>query len=435
MGAPEESSDILSATVHTLKTSSGSNSDEDNASSDGLQYAKDKYAEYFEDSSVADNISTFPTFARSDLTLGKVLGKGGFGTVYEIRGVKIDDKLSSDEGKFIAKHCLREDSGDSRYAVKVLSEEHLVDKNNFIQGTLDMAIETRILSDTEHPNIIKARALAVVDPFHAEYFIMMDRLYDTLGSRIKKWKKGHKRVSGFASRIIDKRGNKKNELLNARLVAAFDLSDALGYLHRKKLVYRDLKPENIGFDIRDDVKLFDFGLAGEMRESRKADKDGLYLLTGMTGSPRYMAPEVANRMPYNEKCDVYSFALVLWEMLSLKTPYGGKCTMKKLKYEVWNGEHVRPDIDPRWRNAIQSLLKRSWNPVLFARPSFNEITRILRQQCMDTNGGSEVGLSHSRRRSTFIFAKLNLAKLNLEDASEAFSAKFKNLGRVGEKKQ
>ncbi len=247
MGVPEESPDILSATVHTLKTSSGS--DRDKTSSDGLQYARDKYDEYFEDSSVADNISTFPTFARSDLALGKVLGKGGFGTVYEIRGVKIDDKLSSDEGKFIAKHCLREDSGDSRYAIKVLSEEHLLDENNFIQGTLDMAIETRILSDTEHPNIIKARALAVVDPFHAEYFIMMDRLYDTLGSRIKKWKKIGKRVSGFASRIIERRQDKKKELLNARLVAAFDLSDALGYLHRKKLVYRDLKPENIGFDI------------------------------------------------------------------------------------------------------------------------------------------------------------------------------------------
>ena len=114
-------------------------------------------------------------------------------------------------------------------------------------------------------------------------------------------------------------------------------------------------------------------------------------------------------------------------MLALKTPYG-KCTMKKLKYEVWNGEQVRPDIDPRWRNPVQSLLKRSWNPVLSERPSFNEITRILRQQCIDANGGSEVGLSHNRRRSTFVFSNSNL----LENLSEAFSTKF---NVVGEKVQ
>lgn len=248
MGAPKESSENVTATVHTVKTSSGSNGG-DRARLDGLQRAKDRYDEYFEDSSVADNISIFPTFARSDLTLGEVLGKGGFGTVYEVRGVNVASKLSNDEGTFIAENCLREDSGDARYAIKVLSAEHLEDTNTFIQGTLDMAIEMRILSDTEHPNIIKARAVAVVDPFDEQYFIMMDRLYDTLGSRIKKWKKGLKRVSSLRGIIVDKKGKKKNEIWHARLVAAFDLSDALGYLHRKKLVYRDLKPENIGFDI------------------------------------------------------------------------------------------------------------------------------------------------------------------------------------------
>lgn len=98
--------------------------------------------------------------------------------------------------------------------------------------------------------------------------------------------------------------------------------------------------------------------------------------------------------------------------------------MQKLKYEVWNGEQVRPDIDPGWQNPVQSLLKRSWDPVLSVRPSFNEITRILRQQCMDANGGSEVGLSHTRRRSTFVFSQLNL----MDNLSEALSAKFNLVG-------
>ena len=125
--------------------------------------------------------------------------------------------------------------------------------------------------------------------------------------------------------------------------------------------------------------------------------------------------EVANREPYNEKCDIYSFALVFWEMLALKTPFG-KCTMSKLYNEVWNGEEVRPRIDPNWQDPIKLLLERSWNPVLSVRPSFAEVTKTLRKQCIDANGGNDEGLSHSRRRSTFIFSRLNSEILrNLAD--------------------
>ena len=52
-----------------------------------------------------------------------------------------------------------------------------------------------------------------------------------------------------------------------------------------------MKPENIGFDVRGDAKLFDFGLSKELHDRDKT-KDGLYLMSGLTGSRRYMAPEV-----------------------------------------------------------------------------------------------------------------------------------------------
>lgn len=254
MGAPKPSTNTSQAKECT-KSNEG-----ETVRQNQLSYAKEKYEEYFVESSIADNSSKFPTFAFSNLTLGKILGKGGFGTVWEVKGVKTDSKTASDEGQFIADHCVREDSGDARYAIKMLSEENVKNPTLFVQGTLDMAIETRVLSDTEHPNIIKARALAIVDPFSDNYFIMMDRLYDTMEGRIKKWQKLAKFLSGIGGKVFDRQGERKKELWDNRIMAAFDLSDALGYLHRKKIVYRDLKPENIGFDIvsqfeRDLVKL------------------------------------------------------------------------------------------------------------------------------------------------------------------------------------
>ncbi|KAL3909831.1 MAG: hypothetical protein SGILL_007929, partial [Bacillariaceae sp.] len=362
-------------------------------------------------------------------TLGKVLGKGGFGTVYEVRGFhanfeKIsstkklkmstrnllgneddveDEEVAVESRKFISDHCLR-NNGDARYAVKFLSPNVVADAATFIQGIMDMAVETRILSDTEHPNIIKMRALAKISPYNDNYFIVMDRLYDTLESKIVKWDKQAKRSKGVG-KLFDRKGDKTKALLEERLVAAFDLSSALGYLHGRSIVYRDLKPESECLECIPmsalTFEIFDFGLATELKASKKT-KDGLYKLTGMTGSPRYMAPEVALEQNYNEKCDVYSFALMLWQIYALKTPfelYG----MKSMKSRVWGGELKRPYVDPSWPVPIKNLLKRAWSQDLQQRPGFPQVVKILRSECVRVRGGNEDGLEHSRRRSTFVF--------------------------------
>lgn len=150
------------------------------------------------------------------------------------------------------------------------------------------------------------------------------------------------------------------------------------------------------------MKLFDFGLAKEITSSIQADENGLYKLTGMTGSPRYMAPEVGNEQPYNNKCDTYSFGILFWQMYSDKIPfelYG----MSAIRKRVWNGEQKRPFVPEDWPVPIKSLLGRSWSPDVGERPTFDQLYQILRKECIRLRDGNSDGLEHTKRRSTFVF--------------------------------
>ena len=115
-----------------------------------------------------------------------------------------------------------------------------------------------------------------------------------------------------------------------------------------------MKPDNIGFDVRGDVKIFDFGLCQEF-EAFQVDKDGTYKLTGDAGSTRYMAPEVGLGKPYNEMADVYSFGILLYQILALKTPYPGLTINTFPKMVFMKG--AQPVPDPKWPQHITDLLR------------------------------------------------------------------------------
>lgn len=107
--------------------------------------------------------------------------------------------------------------------------------------------------------------------------------------------------------------------------AISQISDALYYLHSKKIIHRDIKPANIlinKFWVRDseylEFKLCDFSLSTSMEEYGKAIDDGATI-----GTPFYMAPEIVSKQKYGPSIDVWGLGVVLYEILNLRKPFTG----------------------------------------------------------------------------------------------------------------
>ena len=130
-----------------------------------------------------------------------------------------------------------------------------------------------------------------------------------------------------------------------------------------------------GFDVRGDVKIFDFGLAKELSPD-KADGQGTYKLTADTGSPRYMAPEVFLGKPYNSTCDTYSFSILMWQILKLEVPFEGYTGNMMIK-NVYKGG-VRPKPDATWSTEMNDAIRNGWMDKVKERWTMEELSEALR---------------------------------------------------------
>ena len=84
-------------------------------------------------------------------------------------------------------------------------------------------------------------------------------------------------------------------------------------------------------------------------------------------SKRYMAPECQSNRAYNLKADVYSFSIILWEILTAKTPYLFVRRRNQLINYVVE-ENGRPDIEESWPSSIQGMLESSFDSEIEKRP-------------------------------------------------------------------
>jgi serine/threonine protein kinase len=232
------------------------------------------------------------------------LGKGGMGVVYKAYDRALDRVV----------------------AVKVLPL-HLAEDNEFIKRFIR---EARIAAKLEHPNIVQIYSAAKSGNL---WYIAMQLVN---GKPLSAYQKTKTKFSI------------KDALLITRAVA-----DALFTAHRMGIVHRDIKPSNIMIDEKGLVKVMDFGLARAMASRNKITNTGLYL-----GTPEYSSPEQCESTAVDERVDIYSLGVVLYELLSGRVPHVAETPLALFKKIVEEAPIPVKMINPNVPSSVVNLVTK-----------------------------------------------------------------------------
>jgi serine/threonine-protein kinase len=134
--------------------------------------------------------------------------------------------------------------------------------------------------------------------------------------------------------------------------------DALEYIHKNGVVHRDLKPENIMLDPLDNIKLIDFGIASQAGAKRLTYAG----FTQALGSPDYISPEQVKGKRGDARSDLYAVGVMLYEMLSGKTPFSGPSPLAVMNDRLINHplppREAEPSISPQLQEVLYRALER-----------------------------------------------------------------------------
>jgi len=383
-----------------------------------------------------------PTFARKEYQTGRLLGSGSFSTVHAIIGFKLSSNSSSKRSNkqpsqhpLIASACSSQgsssnlsldstpqeilqnarvnltqyafnNSGEAKYAVKMVKKELTKKPHAFRSAAADLVVEAQYLAALDHPNILQLRGQAqggcasFLDG-HDGFFFIVDRLEETLGDRIQRWKET---------------AQEPRSLLALQANCALQIADALAYLHDRRILFRDLKPNNVGFkkDVPDTVQLFDFGLCRELPATSDSYEDNTeedddyndneaFQMSG-AGTYLYMAPELVNSRTYNLKADVYSWAFLFHEMIALERPFDEFTVEEHKEFVCEIGQ--RPSLaDHGMPGGLQTLLRFAWEQDPTQRLTMRQVCQQLKPivevlEAKQAASSSPIAAARARRRDS-----------------------------------
>ena len=213
-------------------------------------------------------------------------------------------------------------------------------------------IEIKLMSSLHHPNIVMflgACISSVTKMCLVLEYCVYGSLHDFLNSRREE-------------------GDKENMVTLHRVIRfGIDIARGINYIHQKcNIIQRDLKARNILVDVHLNAKVADFGL------SRIKEEDA-----GMTacGTPAWTAPEIVKLEQYDEKVDVYSFGIVMWELMARAEPYDGTGGVQVAYMAVEQG--LRPDVPEYCPEVFAQLMTECWDSDPYVRPDFGNILERL----------------------------------------------------------
>ncbi|MGC9945298.1 MAG: serine/threonine-protein kinase [Bryobacteraceae bacterium] len=150
--------------------------------------------------------------------------------------------------------------------------------------------------------------------------------------------------------------NEQGKLPAERAVRiALRICEVLEYIHQRGIVHRDLKPDNIMVDDGDHVKLIDFGIAAKSGSRRLT----FTKLSQVMGTAEYISPEQVKGKRGDARSDLYALGIMLYEMLTGKTPFSGDNPFLIMNDRVLNNPMPPREIDPGISPQLQEILYRA----------------------------------------------------------------------------